>query len=265
MTFRVIGNNTSFGFQSASDGQKITNEIWNSRVADNLENMKSVVDRIPAISTATITGLRDASATATPYGAAIASRHKSVVMNWTKIATVNDGGQEIGIIYPKSVITGSNTQTSTSSNYWVFVKPGIYHIELNLVYQVTVSPSMIRVAIVPYVNDGVNYHTNAPFDATQYTTNGSSLTSCLLAYTGKSDPNATGSYTVSLSGFVLVTSQDMTTNPGVYNIAKNSATPQSPGNGFHIEIEGSKTTSATERLTVTDGTLSISLLQEWWK
>lgn len=261
MTYRVIGNNTSFNFQTSTVGQKITSSIWNSSVADNLENMKTVVDRIPGISTAVIVGQIDSSATASPYGAAIPSRHKSVLVDWTKISENESGGH----IYPKSVELGPNAPAITSSNYWVFRTPGIYHINIELTYDVIVSPSMIRIAVVPYVNDGVNYHSNSPFDSTRYTTNGSNLTSCLLAYTGKSDPNTTGTYTISLSGFVLATSQDMATNPGVYNICKNSTAPATAGNGYHIEIEGSRTTSATERLVVTDGSLTITLLQEWWK
>ena len=71
---------------------------------------------------------------------------------------------------------------------------------------------MIRIAIVPYRNDGGNYHIISPFDST-YATNSYSLSSCLLSYTGKSDPNATGTYTATVSGFVLVTAQAMSMRP----------------------------------------------------
>jgi hypothetical protein len=124
---------------------------------------------------------------------------------------------------------------------------------------------MIRIAIVPYVNDGVNYISNSPFDST-FTTKNGTMPVCLLAYTGKADDNTTGTKKASISGFVLVTSQTLSDFPSVSNIAVNSTNPLTAGNGYHIEVEGTRAFGGTTpRFTITGGSISIALVQEWWR
>lgn len=122
---------------------------------------------------------------------------------------------------------------------------------------------MIRVAIVPYTNDGVNYGTNSPFD-TSFTTKNTTMPVCLLAYTGKADDNTTGVKQVSISGYVLVTSQSSTNYPSITNIAVNKLNPLTAGDGYHIEVEGMRAFAGGDRFTITGGTVSITLVQEWW-
>jgi hypothetical protein len=266
MANRVLGNNTSFSTYTASAGNIVTSFLWNTLVATNFSNYKNVIDRFPAVSTGIISGSTPSSRTSWMSGSFVVSRHESILTSWTNLAYYTDASlNKINHIVPKNVETGPTVQ-NTWSNYWVFRTPGIYHIEAKVDYTVVTAPSMIRLAIVPYRNNGGNYHIISPFDST-YATNNYSLSSCLLSYTGKSDPNAAGTYTATISGFVLVTSQSMDEFPANFNNAINSTNPLTPGNGYHIELEGMYSNAVgAKRITINSGgTLTITLVQEWWK
>lgn len=266
MANRVLGNNTSFTTYTAGVNQVVTSFLWNATVSTNFVNFKNVIDRFPAISTGTISGSTPAARTSWMSGSWVVSRHESIITSWTNLAYYTDSSlNKINHVVPKNVETGPTVQ-NTWSNYWVFRTPGIYHIEAKIDYTVVTAPSMIRLAIVPYRNDGGNYHLISPFDGT-YSTNGYSLSSCLLAYTGKSDPNSAGTYTATISGFVLVTSQAMSEYAQNFNNAVNSTNPLTPGSGYHIELEGMYSNAVgARRITITPGgTITITLVQEWWK
>lgn len=265
MANRVLGNNTSFTFQTYNSSAQITSADWNTLVNANLQNMESVANRVPLINTGVIVGSIPSSVVATPGSAFVTSRHVSIVTSWNGLNRYQTSpGTHINDIVPKNVVSGP-TVLNTWSNYWVFRTPGIYHINAEIEYNVVAVPAMIRIAIVPYVNDGVDYISSSPFDST-FTTKNGTMPVCLLAYTGKADNNVVGTKTASISGFVLVTSQTLHDYPGVSNIAVNSTNPLTAGNGYHIEIEGTRANAGTTpRFTITGGKISISLIQEWWK
>jgi hypothetical protein len=227
--------------------------------------MKNVVDRVPLINTGNIVGSLPSSVSTTPSSSFQTSRHLSIVTSWSGLKRYQiSPGVFINDIIPKNVVSGP-TIFNTWSNYWVFRTPGIYHINAEIEYDVLAVPAMIRIAIVPYVNDGVNYIFNSPFDST-FTTQNGTMPACLLAYTGKADNNNLGPQKASISGFVLVTSQTLFDYPSVSNVAVNSTSPLTPGNGYHIEVEGTRAFSGTTpRFAITGGNVSIALIQEWWK
>jgi len=266
MANRVLGNNTSFSTYTASNNQVVTSFMWNTLVNANFVNFQNIQNRFPSTSTGIIGGSTPSSRTSWMSGSWVVSRHESIITSWTTLGYYADNsGNKVTHIVPKNVETGPTVQ-NTWSNYWVFRTPGVYHIEAEIDYAVITAPSMIRLAIVPYRNDGGNYHLISPFDGT-YSTNGYALSSCLLSYTGKSDPNSASSQTVTISGFVLVTSQSMSEFPANLNNAINSANPLTPGNGYHIELEGMYSNAVgAKRITITPGSaITITLVQEWWK
>jgi hypothetical protein len=266
MANRVLGNNTSFTFSDYSGSPKITTNDWNLLVHQNLTNMQSVAERVPITYRASVSGTIQSSATATPYGSSISSRHFSVLANWFQMPDNGSGKPQPYDIVPKSVVTGVSSMNTASSNYWVFQTPGIYHINIEIKYNVTTIPAMIRIAAVPYINDGVNYHLSAPFDNT-YTTLNNTMPLCFAAYTGKADYNITGSdYKASVSSFFVVTSQTSSNYPSIGNIVVNKTNPLTAGNGYHIEMQGFLANNdASPRFAVTGGVINITLLQEWWR
>lgn len=272
MPSRVIGNNTSFTVSSFSTGKIISSFVWNSMVATNLAQMKTVVDRVPAIYVADVLGTTN-SAGSSWTGATTRTRHQSLLTSWVNISPFQESGASKYHIYPKHIASGP-TVFNTFSNYFVFYTPGIYNIELNLTITDNQlgNPSMIRLALVPYLNNGANYHIfGSPFDNfPTYSNNSDGMMNFLLAYTGRLNTPA-GDPTVynSLSGFVCVTSQTVN-NAGTYsNNAVNTRNPLTPGNAYHFEIEGmfanATDFAGTPRFTVNSGKLRISLIQEWWK
>lgn len=263
MAIRIIGNNTSFIFTSFfNTSAKITASTWNELVSGNFLKMQNVLDRVPSINNGTIVGSISSSVNATPGSSFISSRHVSILTSWTELNTFSSFATHEYDIVPKNVVSGP-TVLNTFSNYWVFQTPGIYHINATIEYDVLIVPTMIRVAIVPYTNDGVNYGTSSPFD-TSFTTRNNTMPVCLLAYTGKADDNALGKKQVSISGYVLVTSASSSNFPSITNVAVNKLNPLTAGGGYHIEVEGIRAFAGGDRFTITGGTVGITLVQEWW-
>ena len=278
MPNRVIGNNTSFTFSSFATGTVVTSFLWNTVVAKNLSNAKTVMDRVPAVYAGQIIGLSNSTApswTGTPAK----SRHASILTSWTTMPTFVDNlGNTRYHIYPKNITTGP-TVMNTIGNYFVFYTPGIYHIEVQAGYTTLpvdsltayVGPTMLRMAIVPYVNNGADYSSNAPFDTIPHSTNSNGMMNCLLAYTGRIDSVMPPPYTpeVNLSGFVLVTAQTIYNANTFSNIAVPNTNPLTPGNAYHIEVEGMYANntdfSGNGRFTIYEGNVQITLLQEWWQ
>lgn len=280
MPNRVIGNNTSFTFSSFASGTVVTSFLWNTVVAKNLANAKSVVDRIPAVYAGKITGLSNSTA-ASWTGTPTKSRHASILTSWSTMPTFVDSlGTTRYHIYPKNITTGPYVM-NTIGNYFVFYTPGIYHIEVRAVYSTLpvgsstafVGPTMLRMAIVPYVNNGANYSSNSPFDNVPHSTNSNGMMNCLLAYTGRIDfaysPTPTFEPIINLSGFVLVTAQNIFNANTFSNIAITNTNPLTPGNAYHIEIEGMYANNTdfagNGRFTIHDGNVQITLMQEWWQ
>jgi hypothetical protein len=278
MPNRVIGNNTSFTFSSFATGTVVTSFLWNTVVANNLSNAKKVMDRVPAVYAGEIIGLSNSTASSWT-GTPTKSRHASILTSWTTMPTfVDDLGNTRYHIYPKNITTGP-TVMNTIGNYFVFYTPGIYHIEVRArhttlpvgSYNAYVGPTMLRMAIVPYVNNGADYSSNAPFDTVPHSTNSNGMMNCLLAYTGRIDiamPPATFPE-VNLSGFVLVTAQNIYNADTYSNIAITNTNPLTPGNAYHIEVEGMYANntdfSGNGRFTIHEGNVQITLMQEWWK
>ena len=274
MPFRVTGNNTSFTTASTfSTGSVITSFVWNSLVATNLNQMKLVTQRVPAIYEGQIIGDTNAAGLDSWIGTTVRTRHRNLKITWYEMPSFIDSlGNTKYHIYPKDISTGP-TVMNTTGNYFVFHTPGIYNIEVSLNWDTTSSnPTMMRMALVPYVNNGSQYQLASPFDLnpwqTTFSNNNNSMLNCLLAYTGRLDGAST--FTVNMSGFVLVTSQTLSNAASYSNIAINNPNPLTPGNAYHFEIEGyyanlSEYTSNNPRFVVTGGYVSINLLQEWWK
>ena len=279
MPNRVIGNNTSFTFSSFATGTILTSFLWNTLVAKNLSNAKLVTDRIPTVYSGQIIGLSAVTGTSFKSTPSI-SRHAAILTSWTNLPTFVDGsGTTRYHVYPKNITTGPSV-LNTIGHYFVFYTPGIYHIEVRAEYTTVPvgsfnaykGPTMLRMAIVPYVNDGANYSTNAPFDTVPYSTNSNGMMNCLLAYTGRIDsspvPNP-DNQTIILSGFVLVTSQKIYNANTFSNIAVTNTNPLTPGNSYHIEVEGMYANNTdytgTARFTIPNGSVRISLIQEWWQ
>jgi hypothetical protein len=280
MPNRVIGNNTSFTFSSFSAGTVVTDTIWNAQVAQNLVNAKNVMDRIPSIYAGQIIGLSNSTATSWT-GTPTKSRHASILTSWTTMpGFLDDLGNTRYHIYPKNITTGPYVM-NTIGNYFVFYTPGIYHIEVRAAYTTLpvgsstayVGPTMLRMAIVPYVNNGANYSSNPPFDNVPHSTNSNGMMNCLLAYTGRIDsvpvPPTTYSPIINLSGFVLVTGQTIFNANTFSNIAITNTDPLTPGNAYHIEVEGMYANNTdfagNGRFTINDGHVQITLVQEWWQ
>jgi hypothetical protein len=187
--------------------------------------------------------------------------------------TFTENGTSKYHIYPKHIASGP-TVLNTFSNYFVFYTPGIYNIELNLTTtdnQIG-NPTLIRIALVPYFNNGGNYHMSPPFDSPSTVSNNSDgMLNFLLAYTGRlNTPTGLATVKNSLSGFVCVTSQTVNNAGTYYNNAINTRNPLMPGNAYHFEIEGmyanvTEYNANSPRFTVNSGSLRISLIQEWWK
>ena len=278
MPNRVIGNNTSFTFSSFATGTVVTSFLWNTVVAKNLSNAKTVMDRVPAVYAGKIIGLSNSTAPSW-IGTPTKSRHASILTSWTTMPTFVDNlGNTRYHIYPKNITTGP-TVMNTIGNYFVFYTPGIYHIEVQArhttlpvgSYNAYVGPTMLRMAIVPYVNNGANYSSNAPFDTVPHSTNSNGMMNCLLAYTGRIDTAMPPAIfpVVNLSGFVLVTAQNIYNANTYSNIAITNTNPLTPGNAYHIEVEGMYANntdfSGNGRFTIDDGDVQITLMQEWWK
>lgn len=280
MPNRVIGNNTSFTFSSFASDTVITSFLWNTMVAKNLANAKNVVDRIPSVYSGKIIGLSNSTATSWT-GTPTKSRHASILTSWATMPTfVDDLGNTRYHIYPKNITTGPYVM-NTIGNYFVFYTPGIYHIEVRAAYSTLpvgsstafIGPTMLRMAIVPYVNNGANYTSNAPFDYSGvYSNNSNGMLNCLLAYTGRIDftyPITNSEPIINLSGFVLVTAQKINNANTFSNIAITNTNPLTPGNAYHIEVEGMYATLADStgngRFTIYDGNVQITLVQEWWQ
>jgi hypothetical protein len=270
MPFRVIGNNTSFTFTSFNTGTVVTSFLWNSLVATNLSNMKKVTDRFPVLYKADVLGTTNSAGAGSWVGTTAKTRHSSLRVSWYQLPNFTDSvGANRYHIYPKNIATGP-TVLNTIANYFVFYTPGIYNIDINIKYTLTTAvPTMLRMAIVPYTNNGVNYQIYPPFDApTTFSNNTDGMANFLLAYTGKLDDSVYSNETINLSGIVLVTSQTLSNAAGKSNIAINNTNPLTPGNAYHVEIEGmyaNATDYATNpRFTITGGSMQITLLQEWW-
>lgn len=261
MTIRTIGNNINFSFATYSASAKITANDWNEFVNQNLQKMQTITSRVPSQNIGTIVGMIPASVDATPGGFYVPSRQFNVLTSWNELNVFSSFGNHDYDIVPKHAISGPGV-LNPFSNYWVFKTPGIYHINVTINYDVFVIPAMIRVAIVPYINDGVNYGTNSPFD-NSFSTQNNTMPLVLIAYTGKADDNTTGSKTITVSGYVLVTSQSSANYPHITNVAVNSLNPLSAGNGYHIEVEGVRAYTGANRFEISGGTVTITLLQEW--
>jgi hypothetical protein len=272
MPNRVIGNNTSFTISSFASGRILSSFVWNSMVATNLAQMQTVVDRVPAVYVADVLGTTNAAGAGSWVGTTVRTRQMSVLSSWINMPTFSENGNNKFHIYPKHIASGP-TVLNTFSNYFVFYTPGIYNIELNLTItdnQVG-QPTLIRIALVPYFNNGGNYHMSPPFDSpTTVSNNSDYMLNFLLAYTGRLNIPTGGTVNNTVSGMVVVTSQTVNNTGTYFNNAINTRNPLLPGNAYHFEIEGmyanlTEYNANTPRFTVNSGTLRISLIQEWWK
>lgn len=265
MNTRIVGNNKNIYISSfVTDGEILSANTWNTYVSDNFNTMIDVVNRIPAQSIGTITQAIPASVSSWNTTSFINSRHLSLFTSWNTLSNyIDNNGNTIFDIVPKSVLTGS-TIFNRQGNYWVFQTPGIYHISVSINVTPLVIPSSIRIAIVPYVNDGILYYENAPFDGANYNRI-NDFSTIIIADTKKIDNNTTTSFTHSVSGyFVVSNAKRINSSSSWESPIKNSINPLISGNGYHIEIEGHYTSSQTNRFSITEGEVVITLLEEWW-